>query len=189
MPVSQDNPADGPRQEDGSRARLSDTTGAQLRKARDFAVHAHGAQRYGDKPYVDHLLAVVRILEQFGASADCRVAGWLHDTIEDTSVTRDEVSVEFGDRVASLVWAVTGEGHGNRQAHSASICAKIAQCPEAAVVKLADRIANIEACERGDRHSARYVGEHPAFADAIAPLVDAAMWQRYLDALGAKTGA
>ena len=157
-----------------------------LRKARDFAIAAHGEQSYGDKPYVVHLAAVVRILEQFGCSSDYLVAGWLHDVVEDTAVPLEEIRAIFGERVASLVWAVTGEGHGNRQAHSASIYEKIAACPEAAVVKLADRIANIEACERGDRHSVRYSREHPNFADAISRHVDTVMWQRYLKAVEAK---
>ena len=160
--------------------------GLKLRKARDFAIEAHGDQPYGDKPYVEHLSAVVRTLEDFDAGVSCLVAAWLHDVVEDTAVTIEQVRSEFGEEVANLVWAVTGEGNGDRSAHAASICKKVAALPDAAVVKLADRIANIEACEPGDKHFLRYSREHAEFEKAIKPHVSQPMWQRYLNGLEAK---
>ncbi|MEA1071767.1 HD domain-containing protein [Sphingomonas sp. LY160] len=153
-------------------------------KARDFAVAAHGNQLYGDRPYVEHLEAVVRVLEEFDFFGDCSTAGWLHDVIEDTAITLADLGTAFGDRVAKLVFAVSGGG--DRATHVASIYEKITAYPDAAPLKLADRIANIEACERGDKHAGRYAREHPAFSRLIEPLVPAAMWQRYTHALSQK---
>ena len=51
-------------------------------------------------------------------------AAWLHDTIEDTSVTREDIVAHFGDEVAALVWAVTGEG-ATRSERNQSAYAKI----------------------------------------------------------------
>lgn len=149
--------------------------------AREFAVRAHGQQRYGERPYVEHLSAVVEVLEEFGFSDDYVAAGWLHDVVEDTSETEADIEAAFGDRVAKLVSAVSGGG--DRATHVASIYEKIGAYPDSAVVKLADRIANIEACERGDKHSLRYAREHPGFAEVIEPHVPIAMMQRYLIAL------
>jgi (p)ppGpp synthase/HD superfamily hydrolase len=156
---------------------------AKLRaaRAREFALRAHGGQLYGTRPYIEHLAEVVSVLEDFGFSGDYLSAGWLHDVIEDTDATVAEVEAEFGDRVAKLVWAVTGGG--DRASHVESIYDKIAAFPEAAAVKLADRIANIEACASGDRHSLRYGREHGGFAAAIQPHVPPTMWERYLQAL------
>ena len=158
----------------------------KLKRARDFAVEAHGDQPYGDKPYVEHLSAVVRTLQDFDAPTSCLVAAWLHDVVEDTAATIEQVRSEFGEEVASLVWAVTGEGNGDRRAHTDSICRKVAAYPDAAMVKLADRIANIEACEVGDQHYLRYSREHAQFESAIQPHVSESMWQRYLVGLEAK---
>lgn len=177
----------------GSHSQVSFATPALIRglrklrraKAHDFAIAAHGNQLYGDRPYVEHLEAVVRVLEDFGFEGDCSTAGWLHDVVEDTDATVADIKAAFGDRVASFVWAVTGGG--DRATHVDSIYQKIAAFPEAAALKLADRIANVEACEVGDKHSIRYNQEHAGFADVIQPHVPDAMWQRYLDALDAST--
>lgn len=150
-------------------------------RARDFAVAAHGDQPYGDLPYVAHLAAVVRVLGDFGFAGDYLIAGWLHDVVEDTDKTVAEIESAFGDRASKLVWAVTGGGE--RATHVATIHQKIADYPDAAAVKLADRIANVEACKAGDKHSIRYNREHAEFATVIQPHVPAAMWQRYLQAL------
>lgn len=148
---------------------------------REFAVAAHGDQRYGPRSYVEHLAAVVEVLKEFGFGDDYVAAGWLHDVVEDTSVTEADIEAAFGERIAKLVSAVSGGG--DRATHVASIYQKIAAFPDAAVVKLADRIGNVEACAPGDKHAVRYAREHPGFASAIQAHAPVAMWQRYLDAL------
>ena len=68
-----------------------------LEQAHAVAVAAHGEQRYGAQPYEHHLAKVVEVLKRFGASiedpatAPLIVAGWLHDVLEDTPITAQEL--------------------------------------------------------------------------------------------------
>jgi (p)ppGpp synthase/HD superfamily hydrolase len=76
-----------------------------LEQAIQFAVAAHaGQKRKGTTiPYVVHPLAVGRILLMAGCAEPVAVAGILHDTVEDTPVTLDEIRSRFGEQVALLV--------------------------------------------------------------------------------------
>ena len=131
--------------------------------ARKFAEIAHQGQKYGDLPYTVHLAAVVQILTDFGFSEDFRIAGWLHDVIEDTPVNDDIVELMFGHRVKHLVWAVTGVGK-NRKQRVEDAHRKINDYVQAVVIKLADRIANAEASAKDNpRLLVMYRGEYPAF--------------------------
>ena len=120
---------------------------------------------------------MVRVLRDFARTEDELAAGWLHDVIEDTPVSREAIVKAFGAHIGELVWACTGEG-GARAEHNAVIYRKIAAYPQAAVIKLADRIANVEASPAASHHRARYRGERPGFGAAVAPLVPPAMWAR-----------
>lgn len=75
----------------------------------EFAVQAHAGQfRKGTSvPYIVHPFAVGRILAVAGCAREIVIAGFLHDTVEDTAVTPDEIRAIFGERVADLVSAVT----------------------------------------------------------------------------------
>ncbi len=152
--------------------------------ARRFAIEAHGDQRYDDLPYEHHLTAVVTVLKDFNCSEAAQTAGWLHDVIEDTAFGYDAVEARFGREVADMVMACTGEGE-TRPERNAAIYRKIAACPAAAVVKAADRIANVEAAAPESKHMARYRGERDGFRAAIEPHVPRAMWARLERALGA----
>ena len=152
-------------------------------EARAFAEAAHREQRYGDGPYVTHLAAVRAVLADFGYDGALGVAAWLHDTIEDTGVTRDDVAQRFGEEVASLVWAVTGIG-ANRKARNASAYEKIRATPRAAILKLADRIANVEASREVPGKLAMYRAEWPSFREGLRDLGDDRMWQRLERAIG-----
>lgn len=140
---------------------------------RAFAVEAHGDQRYdsGTTPYVVHLSAVRDTVIEFGFGpgydtlGEAYVAGaWLHDIVEDTSVTREEVAERFGDLTQCLVWAVTGEGQ-NRQERNESAYRKMTREPLAIPLKLADRISNTRASKYSspDKLHPMYLGEYPKF--------------------------
>jgi len=115
------------------------------RRARAFAEKHHADQKYGDKPYITHLEAVVEILRST-SSDELICAGWLHDVIEDAQVAVSDVASVVGEEVALLVWAVTGVGK-NRKERNASMYRKIRDYPteDAATLKLADRLANVRA--------------------------------------------
>ena len=70
-----------------------------------FATKAHtGQTRKGnDIPYIYHPMEVLQILTEMGCNEDVKIAGVLHDTVEDTDITIDDIKSEFGDNVASLV--------------------------------------------------------------------------------------
>ena len=167
---------------DWSHPRAPARLAAMTIEAETFAVAAHGDQLYGGEPYRVHLAAVVRVLHDFGYVGAYEAAGWLHDVVEDTGVDLATIVARFGPDVAGMVDAVTGIGV-TRAERNARIYAGIAREPQAAVVKLADRIANVEAASAGSEHGARYAREADAFADAVGPHVPPAMWSRLEDAL------
>ena len=165
-----------------------------LEVARDFAVRAHGDQKYGgDKPYVVHLDDVSGILREFGYDdQEIQDAAFLHDVIEDTKVGFDEIEELFGTRVARMVKFCTDlPGYPNRRTRKAATYAKMRETLDgdaldwlwdAVRVKLADRIANIRACFRGDRSDLwmMYKREQQAFSDALyADGVAHDMWDEY----------
>lgn len=139
-------------------------------RAREFAVAAHGEQRYGEQPYSVHLDAVVELLAPFGEQA--QVVGYLHDVVEDTTVSLEAVRREFGDRVAACVAIVTDEPGANRRERKAKTNAKLTAVSNedalALVVKAADRLSNLRASAGGDSDSklGMYRREHPAFREA-----------------------
>jgi (p)ppGpp synthase/HD superfamily hydrolase len=117
-----------------------------------FALLKHGDQKYGDFPYSKHLQDVVRIVEAFSknfSDNELKIlipAAWLHDVLEDTRTTMDELDYYFGYRVADLVFAVTDEPGKNRKERKLNTYAKIRNNSLAIGLKLADRIANVENC-------------------------------------------
>jgi (p)ppGpp synthase/HD superfamily hydrolase len=74
-------------------------------RAIGFAARAHEGQRrkIGKVPYVAHPFAVALILQQMGCNEKIVAAGLLHDTVEDTGITLDDIRREFGDEVAEIV--------------------------------------------------------------------------------------
>jgi guanosine-3',5'-bis(diphosphate) 3'-pyrophosphohydrolase len=80
----------------------------RIQKAYEFAEKAHsGQKRISGEPYITHCLAVASILAEMHVPPAVIVAGLLHDTVEDTSVSLDDLKSEFGDEVAKLVDGVT----------------------------------------------------------------------------------
>jgi guanosine-3',5'-bis(diphosphate) 3'-pyrophosphohydrolase len=77
-------------------------------KAYQFAVEAHkGQKRVSGEPFITHCIAVANILAELAVPPAVIVAGLLHDTVEDTDVTLEDIRREFGDEVARLVDGVT----------------------------------------------------------------------------------
>jgi (p)ppGpp synthase/HD superfamily hydrolase len=157
-----------------------------IERAKRFAAEAHAGQEYGGRPYAEsHLPAVVRVLEESGVTdPEVLAAGWLHDVLEDTEASPIDLHRQFGILVFHMVRACTGVGKDRKQ-RNATIYRGIWSCPSAAVVKLADRIANVEAAAPGSRHMHRYRNEQRGFEAAIRPHVPAAMWERLERALTA----
>jgi GTP diphosphokinase / guanosine-3',5'-bis(diphosphate) 3'-diphosphatase len=123
---------------------------ALLLKAGDFSAERHAAQRRKgeqDVPYVNHPLRVARYLVEFGGIEDVNVlaAALLHDTIEDTRTTEEELREEFGDPIADLVLEVTddkslpkAERKRRQIVHAPSVSV------EATQIKVADKLSNVQ---------------------------------------------
>jgi (p)ppGpp synthase/HD superfamily hydrolase len=120
-------------------------------EAADLAARRHSGMARkgrGSEPYINHLAEVATLLSSAtdGADAELVAAGWLHDTIEDTATTRDELAEKFGERVAALVAEVTDDMNlpkaQRRQKQAADAPHK---SPPAKLIKIADKISNIRA--------------------------------------------
>lgn len=139
--------------------------------ARAFAIKAHGDQKYSDEPYIGHLDHVVSILREYGfQSADLIDAAYLHDVLEDTEITYDNLLESgFSALTCQLVQAVTDEPGKNRRERKAATYPKIAGWTDATILKLADRIANSRrASEPGkETYMKMYAKEYAAFRRAL----------------------
>ena len=143
-----------------------------VERAYEQALLAHdGQKRASGEPYVDHCVAVARMLAELGLDHRTVVAGLLHDVVEDTDWTVQDVSKQFDDEVARLVDGVTKlayidtmskMGRRDIEAQEAESLRKmfLAMVDDVRVVliKLADRLHNMRTLnslsgERQKRHS------------------------------------
>lgn len=110
-------------------------------KARCFAEKAHQDQKDDDgKPYFDaHVLHVVKLVKEAGGTTDMIVAAYLHDTIEDTDTTYEDLVKEFGVKIADLVNELTHEGTKDSYGYYFPRL----KSRDAIVIKLADRMSNL----------------------------------------------
>jgi guanosine-3',5'-bis(diphosphate) 3'-pyrophosphohydrolase len=120
-------------------------------RAAEFAARRHtGKARKArpDEPYVNHLAEVADILAEVtdGTDAELVAAGWLHDTVEDTETTREELAQKFGERVASLVVEVTDDMNlSQTERRQRQVEDAPHKSPGAKLIKIADKISNIRA--------------------------------------------
>jgi (p)ppGpp synthase/HD superfamily hydrolase len=84
---------------------------ARLTAAADLAARSHAGQtrKGGSVPYVNHVIEVAAMVAESGGTEDEVVAAFLHDTVEDTTVTLADIRSGFGEGVAVLVAAVTDD--------------------------------------------------------------------------------
>ncbi|EOM75887.1 RelA/SpoT family protein [Rhodococcus rhodnii] len=122
---------------------------AVLQRAYDVAEERHeGQRRKSGDPYITHPLAVATILAELGMDTTTLVAALLHDTVEDTGYSLDQLRGEFGDEVTHLVDGVTkldkvvlgnaAEGETIRK-----MIIAMARDPRVLVIKVADRLHNM----------------------------------------------
>ncbi len=82
--------------------------GAVIRRAYEVAREAHAPQMRKDgSPYIDHCVATANILASLGLDPDTIAAGLLHDTLEDTPITKEQLQSQFGSEIADMVDGVT----------------------------------------------------------------------------------
>ena len=122
-----------------------------LNRAYVFAMKAHGSQkRASGDPYFSHPLEVAAILTEFKVDDATIVAAMLHDTIEDTTVTREDVDNAFSEEIGGLVDGLTKLGkldfvtrHAQQAENFRKLLLAIADDARVLLVKLADRLHNM----------------------------------------------
>jgi guanosine-3',5'-bis(diphosphate) 3'-pyrophosphohydrolase len=120
-----------------------------LLSALAFAAHKHRDQRRKDadaSPYINHPIALADVLVNEGGvdEHDVLCGALLHDTVEDTDTTREELETRFGARIAGIVLEVTDDKtleKAERKELQVEHAAHISR--EAKLVKLADKICNL----------------------------------------------
>ncbi|MCC2655772.1 MAG: bifunctional (p)ppGpp synthetase/guanosine-3,5-bis(diphosphate) 3-pyrophosphohydrolase [Panacagrimonas sp.] len=124
---------------------------AEVRRAYEFGAQEHkGQNRTSGEPYIFHPLAVARILAEMRMDATTLIAAILHDVIEDTGASKDDVAAKFGKDVAELVDGVSkigkieGMTRQERQAESfRKLLLAMTQDLRVILIKLADRLHNL----------------------------------------------
>lgn len=135
----------------------------KVQKAVAFAEKAHeGQKRSSGEPFIVHPLEVANILADMGMDVDTICAGLLHDTIEDTGATVEEITKIFGPEVAKLVDGVTKLGrisYKTKEEQQVENLRKMflamAQDIRVIIIKLADRMHNLRTLEYIDEEKQR----------------------------------
>jgi myo-inositol-1(or 4)-monophosphatase len=166
-----------------------------------FAVHAHaGTERRGKGfPYIIHPMEAMEIVATMTTDQELLAAAALHDSVEDTDVTIEDISTEFGDRIASLVAQESEERleglseeeswHDRKQA-AIDRLAKASR--DVKIVALGDKLSNIRAIARdyaeiGDALWQRFHAKDPkahewhyrGLADSLRELQDTSAFQEF----------
>src|ERR1043165_1844701 len=146
----------------------------QVVKASAFAYDAHYKQKrkYTGEPYWNHCASVAAMLAEYDPDdLELVVAGFLHDTLEDTATTRDDIKAAFGHGVMHLVHWVTDVplAHGNRAQRKEADRARLNLAPaRAQTLKLADLIDNTASIVEHDPGFAHvYIGEKIALLGVL----------------------
>jgi len=135
-----------------------------LQRALLVAERAHRDQTYDIYPYYYHIKKVADLAVELGYDETIQVAAVLHDVLEDTPLSYSDIKKAFGETVAEIVFAVTDELGRNRAERKAKTYPKIRANRGATLVKILDRIANMEhSLHWNQRMLQTYWGEHPTF--------------------------
>lgn len=122
-----------------------------VKSAYEYADTLHkGQMRQSGEPYISHPLNVAYILAEMHADRDTICAGLLHDTLEDTNITKEDISHDFNQNIAGLVDGVTKLSKMNfsskqdqNYANTRKIITGITEDVRIIIIKLADRLHNM----------------------------------------------
>ncbi|MBP0128759.1 MAG: bifunctional (p)ppGpp synthetase/guanosine-3',5'-bis(diphosphate) 3'-pyrophosphohydrolase, partial [Nitrospira sp.] len=149
-----------------------------VRKAYEFSAKAHeGQRRRSGEPYLQHPIAVAGVLTSLKTDVTAIVAGLLHDTLEDTVATADELEQEFGKDVLHLVDGVTKIGkitfrsYEEKQAENfRKMLLSMADDIRVVLIKLADRFHNMHTLEHLDAAKRQEIAQETL--EIYAPLAN-----------------
>ena len=151
---------------------------SQLEAAYQFSESAHHGQfRQSGEPYITHPLAVASILAQWHLDSQALTAALLHDVMEDTSVTKTEISKTFGKSVADLVDGVSKldkiefDTHEEAQAENfRKMLLAMARDVRVILIKLADRLHNMRTLDAFEPEKKRRIARETL--DIYAPIAN-----------------
>lgn len=155
----------------------------KIEKAIDFMTVAHGEQkRANGDPYIVHPLSVADILVTWGMDVDSVIAGLLHDTIEDTKTTTEDIKQNFGDNIAMLVVGLTKVSkihNGMRDLSDylpqtkdnlSKLLIAVSQDVRVIIIKLADRLHNLQTLQYLRREKQQRIARESL--EVFAPMAD-----------------
>ena len=147
-----------------------------VKKAKEFATKAHGninqRRKYTNEPYIVHPASVAKLVSDITDDEEMISAGWLHDVVEDTNITIEEIRKEFGNNIALLVSELTDISKpedGNRKTRKQIDLEHISIASlRAKTIKLADLIDNSHSIAENDAKFAKiYMKEKKALLGVL----------------------
>ena len=141
--------------------KVSEDGKIRIQKAFEFANNAHaGVKRKSGEPYIIHPLAVAKVvIEEIGLSATSIISALLHDVVEDTDYTLEDISNLFGEKVASIVDGLTKLSdeftpqHDSKQANNfRKMLMTLSDDVRVILIKLADRLHNMRTLDSMPPH-------------------------------------
>jgi len=151
---------------------------AFVTRAYELAKKAHrGQKRYSGEPYLNHVVATADYLARIGMGPTIVAAGLLHDSLEDSDITGEQIASEMSEDVRSLVEGVTKLGHVRYfglKRHTESLrklFAATSQDVRVMIIKLADRLHNAQTLDHLPRQDKRERIAHETL-EIYAPIAD-----------------
>ncbi len=140
------------------------------------AEKAHQNQTYGIYPYMYHIREIADLVESITQKFESHiwnadvliVTAILHDVLEDSDLSYNDIKKEFGENIAELVYCITDELGRNRKERKSKTYSKIRKNCETVLIKICDRIVNIEYSKRTNSKMFKlYKSEHEIFCDEL----------------------
>lgn len=145
-----------------------------VKKALKFATKAHKDQvrKYTQEPYINHPIAVSKIVKEIGGDKNMRAAAFLHDVVEDTNIALDEILINFGHDIFNLVSDLTDiskKSDGIRKIRKELDRQHLSRASKRAkTIKLADLINNTVSIVLHDSDFAKvYMSEKRALLEVL----------------------
>jgi len=128
----------------------------------------HANQSYDIYPYMYHIHCVADNISIMNYSEEIYIAAILHDILEDTGLSYNDIKKAFNEDIANIVYAVTDEIGHNRKERKEKTYPKIRANWKAVVVKIADRIANVSHSKEYNQEKYKmYQKEHEIFKENL----------------------
>ena len=140
-------------------------------KAMSFAMekHKHHSRKYTGNPYWTHLAEVAGLVSTFYKEDHILSAAWLHDTLEDTNATREELTSIFGEEIMQMVLSLSDMENGNRTERKQLSRERLSKTPSYVQdIKVCDLISNTSSIMHHDPKFAKvYLEEKKLLLDVL----------------------